>query len=57
MIINEYKKLEEHWVAFSIDRKTVVDKSKSMLELIKRMGNREDVVISYIERGDRFISP
>lgn len=57
MNVKELAKLQEYWVAFSADRKTVIDKSKTMLELLNKVGDRKDVVISFIERRDRFISP
>ena len=50
-------KLQNKWVAFSKDREQVVDKASSLGALLKKINNKEDLIVSFIHPSDRFLSP
>lgn len=56
MRLNDLVKLQNKWVAFSKDRKKVVDKASSLGELLKKIKNQKDLIVSFIHPADRFLS-
>jgi len=57
MLLNDLAKSQNKWVAFSKDRKKIIDKASSLEELFKKIKNREDLIVSFIQPADRFSSP
>ena len=48
---------ENMWVAYSKDRKYIVDKSKSLEGLLKKIKADNELIVSFIPRSDTTISP
>lgn len=57
MLLNDLAKSQNKWVAFSKDRKKIINKSGSLKELLKKIKNREDLIVSFIQPADRYFSP
>ncbi len=57
MILNDLIKLQNKWVAFSKDRKKIVNKASSLEDLLKKIKKKEDLIISFIQPADRYLSP
>lgn len=57
MILEDLVELQNKWVAFSKDRKEIVDEADSLRKLLKQLKNKKNLIISYIQPADRFISP
>lgn len=56
MKLEELVKLQNKWVAFSKDRKKVVEKANSLENLLKKIKNEKDLIVSFIQ-PPRFLSP
>lgn len=50
-------KLQNSWVAFSSDRKSVIAKAKKLNELMKLLKGKKDLIVSFVPRSDIFLSP
>ena len=50
-------KLQNKWVAFSKDRKKVVEKASTLENLLKKIGDQRDLVVSFMHPADKFLSP
>ena len=48
---------ENMWVAYSKDRKYIVNKSKSLEGLLKKIKEDKELIVSFIPRSDTTISP
>jgi predicted RNase H-like HicB family nuclease len=57
MKLEELIKLQNKWVAFSKDRKKVIQKASSMEELFKKIKNQKDLIVTFMHPADRFLSP
>lgn len=57
MKLEELIKLQNKWVAFSKDRKKVVGKASSLEDLLKKIKNEKDLIVSFMHPADKFLSP
>ena len=57
MKLEELLKLQNKWVAFSKDRKKVVEKASSLEDLLKKIKNEKDLIVSFMHPADKFLSP
>jgi len=57
MKLEELIKLQNKWVAFSKDRKKVVEKASSLENLLKKIKNEKDLIVSFMHPADKFLSP
>lgn len=57
MKLEELIKLQNKWVAFSKDRKRVVEKANSLEDLLKKIKNEQDLIVSFMSPADKFLSP
>lgn len=48
---------ENMWVAYSKDRKHIVNKSKSLDGLLKKIKTDKELIVSFIPRSDITVSP
>lgn len=48
---------ENMWVAYSKDRKYIVNKSKSLEGLLKKIKADNELIVSFIPRSDTTVSP
>jgi hypothetical protein len=52
----DLNKLQNKWVAFTKDRKKVVEYSTSLEKLLVKISNQKDLIISFVQ-PPRYISP
>lgn len=57
MKLEDLIKLQNKWVAFSKDRKKVVEKASTLENLLKKIGDQRDLVVSFMHPADKFLSP
>ncbi len=57
MKTEELLKLQNKWVAFSQDRKKIVVKSNSLSKLLKKIGNKRNLIVSFVNPVDKYLSP
>lgn len=57
MKAGELLKVQNRWVAFSKDRKKIIEKSNSLSGLLKKIGNKKDLTVSFIHPADKYLSP
>lgn len=57
MNINELSKYENMWVAYTVDRKKIVEKANSLDALLKKIGLDHDYVVSFLPSATTTISP
>lgn len=55
--LEELIKLQNKWVAFTKDRKKVVNKANSLNQLLNQIKNKKDLILSFIQPADKFLSP
>ncbi len=49
MSVKQLLKLQNKWVAFSKDRTKIINKASSLGELLKKVKNQDDLVVSFIK--------
>jgi len=57
MNIKDLTSYQNMWIAYSKDRKRIIEKSKSLQELLKKIEGNDDLIVSFLPSSNATLSP
>jgi hypothetical protein len=57
MATRDLLKHQNMWIAYSKDRKNIIDRSKSLKDLLKKIEGKNDLIVSFLPPANTTLSP